>query len=86
MSKDIKLKPCPFCGNAAITTKVQQSLSHLNYAVGVVKCDTCGAMIVGEPMEEAYVEIGESLYRKTPYRSGLEIAIECWNTRAGEEA
>ena len=40
--KEMKLKPCPFCGREDIRAKI---MNHEGYDVGIVFCINCGAQI-----------------------------------------
>ena len=78
MSEQINLKPCPLCGSKRI--------GQWNTKDGcTIKCYNCGIKLEREPDVEWYEQIESDLYRKHPYRSGLEVAADRWNTRKGDE-
>lgn len=74
MSEQINLKPCPLCGSKLIGQG-----NTMNG--GTIKCYNCGIKLEREPYVEWYEQIEGDLYRKHPYRSGLEVAAERWNRR-----
>ena len=84
MSDEIKLLPCPFCGSTEIKATEEPSLRKMDEVIGVVKCCGCGVRIVCERTEQEFVKVEGDMYRLVPARKGLDIAVEKWNTRAGE--
>ena len=82
MSEQIRLKPCPFCGSTEISAKAEPSIRKIDEVIGVVKCGGCGVTFVCNGTEQEFVKVEGDMYRLVPARSGLEIAVEKWNTRA----
>ena len=82
MSEQIRLKPCPFCGSTEISAEEEPSLRKMDEVIGVVKCRGCGVTFVCESTEQDFVKVEGDMYRLVPARSGFEIAVEKWNTRA----
>lgn len=79
------LKPCPFCGSSDISSMEDSSIVALGREYGRVMCTNCEATITCLDEDEKYVPIEEYLYKKIPARKGIEIAIERWNRRKGDE-
>ena len=67
MSTD--LKPCPFCGSSATLED--------NRLVWFVRCDGCGAVVMGDRAPEPEVEMPGEYW--DPFR---QSAIDHWNRRA----
>ena len=82
MNNQITLKPCPFCGSTEISAKEEPSLRTMDEMIGVVKCCGCGVQFFCNGTEQDFVKVEGDMYRLVPARSGLEIAVEKWNTRA----
>lgn len=82
MSEQINLLPCPFCGSTEIFAEEEPSVNATGEMFGVVKCCGCGARFVCKGAKQEYVKVEGDMYRLIPARSGFEIAVEKWNTRA----
>lgn len=85
VSEQTRLKPCPFCGSTEISAEEEPSLRKMDEVIGVVKCRGCGVTFVCEGTEQDFVKVEGDMYRLVPARSGLEIAVEKWNTRANSD-
>ena len=85
MNNQITLKPCPFCGSTEISAKEEPSFRYPDIPAGVVKCSGCGVGFFCEGAEQEFVKVEGDMYRLMPARSGLEIAVEKWNTRANSD-
>ena len=69
--EEVKLKPCPFCGNK------QPELVHVTWATPnsyLVRCQSCGATSSGGGANNGF----NSFYSHTK-------AIESWNMRAAKD-
>ena len=80
MSKEIKLKPCPFCGSDDIEAVTQASFA-IDQERGWVHCNSCHASIICDDEPEHFEKVEEDLYRKVPKISGIDAAVERWNRR-----
>ena len=80
---EIKLKPCPFCG---CHPELNMGLSGAE-----IRCPHCGIGTgyirdEGDYMEfTRMTEFGEEGYIRHKRPNGIEVAIENWNRRAGEQ-
>lgn len=66
---DIKLKPCPFCGNEA--SLIHDFFLGISMYNSIIKCNYCGASI-------------ESGSAETSEKSDSKV-IHLWNKRVGEK-
>jgi len=85
MSEQIRLKPCPFCGSTEIQASETGSGQDADVTVGWVKCCYCGTTLSAIAIKAKYVQIESDLYRLVSGKSGLDAAIEKWNTRANSD-
>lgn len=69
---EIKLKPCPFCGNGVILAKD-------NYGKYLVECETCSLLFGVRVEDGAELVDGWRATIKT-----AEAAATAWNRRADE--
>lgn len=72
MSKEPKLKPCPFCGNKDIACVVTLSYVEIN-------CRKCKATILRSLAMGKYDCLADSEENIKP------VAIQAWNTRTQKE-
>lgn len=80
---EIKLKPCPFCGGKA---EIDTGTNGAE-----IKCIQCGLGTGYIEDKDDYMEYqGTTVFREEAYirhkrPKGVEVAIEKWNRRAGEQ-
>ena len=75
---EIKLKPCPFCGELPYTSVNESNGKKME---GYIQCNNpyCGALIEFEiKAENGFLKINEVI-------NGFSKAEEAWNRRAGEQ-
>jgi transcription elongation factor Elf1 len=64
---------CPFCGGTqfSVYSRIEE---------GGITC-ACGASMKCKSEPGGYEPVGDNMYRRIPFRSGLSIAKERWNGR-----
>lgn len=80
MNKQIKLKPCPFCGGQAyIKEKFFGHKGNGTFtATYLVGCDKCEFSFSKE--SEFCLELGQPVFKQ----NGYEKCVEQWNKRVGD--
>lgn len=78
--KDVKLKPCPFCGRNATIAMVGKGMSSGTFTVDYeVGCDNC--RIRFKRTTYILIKCGEPLVSVDGYKE----CIDLWNRRADDE-
>lgn len=86
LSKKYELKPCPFCGDAAIFDTTGNKTSHTTNGFGfTIKCRTCGCRLPKE--YSVYFQLGcdGEIYERNETVDERQSAADDWNRRYNDE-